>query len=122
MQFVESQGETRGLEAGIKVLDPTTVDDSSRSTDLATPAPITFINRCSSPVDIYWIDYQGNRMLYRAGLGVGAGWRTGTFLTHPWLVVLAGTGGTKDRDTGIRLAAFEASSSIGGDAIITDRH
>jgi hypothetical protein len=111
----------RRVELGIKALDPAMADDDSRSAEYSTPAPITFINRSSGPVDIYWIDYQGHRMLYRAALAVGASWRTGTFLTHPWLVVATGTGGTKERDTGLRVAAFVASSATGGDAIITDR-
>lgn len=120
-QFVESTAAARSVEPGVKTLDPATVDDDSQSMEYSAPAPITFINRSSGPVDIYWIDYEGHRMLYRAELAVGASWRTGTFLTHPWLVVATGTGGTKERDTGLRLAAFVASSASGGDAIITDR-
>jgi hypothetical protein len=123
MQFGEPYGgaAARRVEPGSRTLDPAIADDDSRSTEYSTPAPITFINRSSGPVDIYWIDYQGHRMLYRAELAVGASWRTGTFLTHPWLVVATGTGGTKERDTGLRVAAFVASSATGGDAIITDR-
>jgi hypothetical protein len=120
MHFVEPEGTARKAEPGVKTLDPATVDDTSRSTDYSTPVPITFINHSSGPVDIYWIDYQGHRMLKRSELPVGASWRTGTFLTHPWLVVAAGTGATEERDTGLRLAAFEASSSAGGEAMITD--
>lgn len=118
MQFVEPAGTARSVEPGVRTLDPGTADDDLRSTEHSTPAPITFINRTSGPVDIYWIDYQGHRMLYRAELAAGASWRTGTFVTHPWLVVATGTGGTKERDTGLRVAAFVASSATGGDAII----
>ena len=121
MQSVESLAP-RSAEPGIRKLDPATVDDDSRSTEYSTPAPITFINRSSTPVDIYWIDYQGSRMLYHAELAAGTSWQTSTFLTHPWLVVATGTGGTKERDTGLRVAAFVASSATGGDAIITDPH
>ena len=84
-------------------------------------APIIFVHRSSTPVDVYWIDYDGNRVLFRPALAAGAVWRISTFLTHPWLVVASGTGGTKQHDTGVRLAAFEASAATGGDAIITDR-
>jgi hypothetical protein len=122
MQSVESPAAARSTEPGIKTLDPATVDDDSRSTEYSTPAPITFINRSSGPVDIYWIDYKGRRMLYRAELAMGASWQTSTFVTHPWLVIATGTGGTKERDTGVRVAGFLASSASGGDAIITDRH
>jgi hypothetical protein len=109
------------VEPGVKTLDPATVDDDSRSTEYSTPARIMFINRSSGPVDIYWIDYQGHRMLKRAELAVGASWWAGTFLTHPWLVVATGTGGTKERDTGLRVTDFVASTATGGEAIITDR-
>jgi hypothetical protein len=122
MQSVESPAAARSAEPGIKKLDPATVDDDSRSTEYSTPAPITFINRSSGPVDIYWIDYKGRRTLYRAELAMGASWQTSTFVTHPWLVIATGTGGTKERDTGVRVAGFLVSSASGGDAIITDRH
>lgn len=125
MQFIGGEVETRStvLPIGItlKALDPATVEGIARSTDHTTRVPINFINRSSSAVDIYWIDYDGNRVLYRASLAVGAGWQAGTYLTHPWLVVASGTGGTTKHDTGVRLAAFEAPTSAGGDAIITDR-
>jgi hypothetical protein len=121
MQFVEPVGTARSVEPGVRTLDPATADDDSRSTEYSTPAQITFINRSSGPVDVYWIDYQGHRMLKRAELAAGASWRTGTFLTHPWLVVAVGSGGTKERDTGLRVAAFVASTATGGEAIITDR-
>lgn len=119
MEYVEA-ASAPAASPGVKTLDPATVDDASRSTAYSTRAPITFINHSSTPVDIYWINYEGHRVLERATLMEGASWRTGTFLTHPWLVVASSTGGTKDRDTGLRVAAFEASSSSGGDAIITD--
>ncbi len=105
----------------IKILDPAEVDDSSKSLDYATRAPITFVNRRSGAVDIYWIDYQGDRVLKRANLSGGQSWRTETFLTHPWLVVAAGTGGTTEHGTGWRIAAFEVVSAAGGEAILTDR-
>lgn len=49
-------------------------------------------------------------MLYRAGLAVGATWWAGTFLTHPWLVVLSGTGGTTAHDTGTLVTGFVAQT------------
>jgi VHL beta domain len=102
-------------------LDPATVDDTARSREHSTPVLITFINHSSTAVDIYWIDYDGNRVLYRQGLAAGASWRAGTFLTHPWLVIVSGSGGTTQRDAGVRLATFEAITTAGGDAIITDK-
>jgi VHL beta domain len=90
--------------------------------EYSTPVQIKFINKSSTAVDIYWIDYRGNRVLKRPDLSPGAAWRIGTFVTHPWLVVASDTGGTKEHGTGVRLAGFEPSTSAGGDAIITDRH
>jgi hypothetical protein len=59
---------------------------------------------------------------FEAALAVASVWRISTFLTHPWLVVASGTGGTKEHDTGVRLAAFEASAAGGGDAIVTGKN
>jgi hypothetical protein len=106
----------------LTALDPTTVDEAYRSREYSTPVTIRFINKSSTAVDLYWIDYQGNRKLARAALAPGAVWRAGTFVTHPWLAVASDTGGTKEHGTGVRLAGFEASTAAGGDAIITDRH
>jgi hypothetical protein len=100
-------------------LDAATVDDALRSSNATTRASINFVNRSSSAVDIYWISYEGDRMLYHAGLAVGAAWKVDTFLTHPWLVVVSGTGGTTTQDTGFRLEGFEALTPNGDTAIIT---
>jgi hypothetical protein len=69
-------------------------------------------------VDVYWIAYDGTRVLYRANLAVGDSWEVNTFLTHPWLVVASGTGGSTARDSGDRLAGFEALTSDGDTAVI----
>ena len=106
----------------LTALDPATVDETYRSREYSTPVAIKFINKSTTAVDIYWIDYQGNRVLKCPSLAPGAVWRTGTFVTHPWLAVASDTGGTKEHGTGVRLAGFELSSSAGGDAIVTDRH
>jgi hypothetical protein len=125
MQFTggrdEPEAASRLTGLALPLLDPAHIDDASRSMEHATAAPIVFVNRSSTAVDIYWIDYEGNRMLFKPALAAGAVWRISTFLTHPWLVVASGTGGTKEHDTGVRIAAFEASASTGGDAVITDK-
>ena len=102
-------------------LDAAMVDDVLESSNGATRASITFVNRNSGPVDIYWIDYDGHRVLYRSSLAMGESWHVGTALTHPWLVVVSGTGGTTAPDTGVRLAGFVALTANGDTAIITDR-
>jgi TonB family protein len=66
------------------------------------------VNRSGAPVDIYWLDYSGNRRLGVERLPVGATHSGATFLTYPFLVVASDTGGTTVHDTGVRLAAFQA--------------
>src|SRR5580658_922551 len=91
-----------GTGATLTPLDAATLEDASRSISAATQARITFVNRSDTAVDIYWITYEGKRMLYRAGLVAGATWQVQTFLTHPWLVVASGTGCSTARDSGVR--------------------
>ena len=102
--------QTAASSAGVILtpLDPATVEDRSVSINSNTPALIEFVNRSSSAVDVYWINGQGNRRLEGANVAIGATYREQTFLTHPFLVVVSGTGGTTAKDTGIRLAGFEA--------------
>lgn len=88
-------------------LDPAAVDDSAKSTPGAR-ALLDLVNRSNAPVDIYWIDYSGNRSLARSALPVGASFSSSTFVTHPFLVVVTGSGGSTAQDTGTRLAAFQA--------------
>jgi uncharacterized protein (TIGR02246 family) len=106
------------LGATLTPLDPVMVE-GSRSVSHATAARIIFVNQSGAAVDIYWIAYDGKRMLYRANLAAGAFWQAGTFLTHPWLVVASGTGGTIARGTGVPLAGFEALTPDGDTALIT---
>ena len=101
-------------------LDAAIVDDVLESSNAATHATIEFVNKSSSPVDIYWIDYNGHRVLYKAALPVNATWTAGTFLTHPWLIVVSSSGGTTAADTGTRIAGFVALTANGDTAIITD--
>jgi len=46
---------------------------------------ITFHNRSLAVRRIYWLDYQGQRKLYKELLA-GQQQRLNTYLTHPWLV------------------------------------
>ncbi len=70
-------------------LDPAMVDDSWRSTN-SPIAVIHFVNNTGRPVDIYWINANGDRVLYKAGLADGATYPQPTYLKHPWLVVASG--------------------------------
>src|SRR5580700_849792 len=94
--------------ATLRPLDPASVDDFGKSQNSNIGAIIDFVNRSGRPVDIYWIDFNGNRVQYYSGVADSATVRMRTFLTHPWLAVASGTGGTKARGTGVLLAAYEA--------------
>lgn len=104
----------------LKPLNATMVDDVLKSSNGATHATIAFVNQSRGAVDIYWINYEGQRVLYVAGLAAGSTCTIATFLTHPWLVVASGTGGTTEPDTGTRLAGFEALTANGDIAIIAN--
>lgn len=86
-------------------LDPQEVDTSHKST--ASPgAFIDFINVSAVGVDIYWINYEGDRVLYKSNLTPGASHQQPTYLTHPWLAVVSGTGGSTVEGTGSLIGAF----------------
>jgi len=46
---------------------------------------IRFENDSLDEVDVYWLDYGGNRVHY-ATLGPGSFYYQGTFVTHPWVI------------------------------------
>jgi von Hippel-Lindau disease tumor supressor len=46
---------------------------------------IKFINKGAQPIKIYWLNYQGDRVLY-GELKTGETLPIVTFLTHPWLI------------------------------------
>jgi von Hippel-Lindau disease tumor supressor len=46
---------------------------------------IKFINKGSQPIKVYWLNYEGNRVLY-GELKTGETLPIVTFLTHPWLI------------------------------------
>lgn len=47
---------------------------------------IRFVNQGSGPVSVYWIDFQGNRTLYK-GLAPGEAYLQQTYLDHVWAIV-----------------------------------
>ena len=49
------------------------------------PTGMVFANRSSSTVRIYWLDFQGNRRLYR-NLSPGDKTSQSTFIGHNWLI------------------------------------
>jgi hypothetical protein len=104
----------------LRPLDAAMVDNVLRSSNGATRATIKFVNQSSSAVDIYWINYDGHRVLYYRALAGNSTWTADTFLTHPWLVIVSDSGGTTTSGTGVRLGGFEALTANGDTAIITN--
>jgi hypothetical protein len=90
-------------------LDSVVVDTTLRSLNSDTEAIIRFVNVTDVPVDIYWIDFMGDRVLYLEALPPGGNLYQLTFLTHPWLAVVSGTDGTSTEGTGRLLAGFLAA-------------
>jgi len=58
--------------------------DGAHSVSYDLGAVLTIVNYLDHPVLIYWLNYQGNRVLYRT-LGPGDGYPQKTFFTHVWL-------------------------------------
>lgn len=49
------------------------------------PTTIRFENQTGKTAKIYWLDYSGNRKLYKV-LAVGQAFDQKTYVTHPWLI------------------------------------
>ncbi|MFY9555447.1 MAG: hypothetical protein WAV20_20365 [Blastocatellia bacterium] len=60
-------------------------EQSIRSTDGSAPTTIQFVNSTAAAVNVYWIDYTGQRVLYGV-LNAGASYIQPTFVTHPWVI------------------------------------
>ena len=70
-----AQAENRGCEEGARL----------RSFASRQAATIAFVNRSSDPVQIFWIDYQGEKKSYTF-VGSGFSKEQPTYLFHPWIV------------------------------------
>jgi hypothetical protein len=46
---------------------------------------ITFVNNSHTPLKVYWLNFEGARVLYHT-LKPGEVVEQSTFLTHPWLI------------------------------------
>lgn len=90
-------------------LDPVAVDTTYASQNGDGQGIIQFVNNQSYAVDLFWIDYAGNRVKYGT-LDSGMGLTQYTYLTHPWLAVEAGTG-TTDQGSGHLIAGFLAQTA-----------
>ncbi len=61
--------------------------DGAHSMTYGQEATITITNYLSNSVHIYWINYQGNRVVYR-NLEPGESYRQKTYFTHIWLATV----------------------------------
>jgi serine/threonine protein kinase len=48
-------------------------------------ARMRFVNKSGQTIHVYWLDYQGKRVLYHT-LRDGGSYEQRTYLTHPWLI------------------------------------
>ena len=70
--------------AGAGANQPTD-QQSLRSRNSLVEAEMKFVNRSGQTVNVYWLDYEGDRKFYQA-LRDGEFYVQPTYLTHPWLV------------------------------------
>ena len=96
-------------------LDPVLLDTTFLSTSGSTPAAIDFVNHEDYAVDVYWINYSGDRVFYN-NLGANSSFVQATYITHPWIIAKAGSGDTLAQGTGTLITGFLAAtpSAVGG--------
>jgi hypothetical protein len=56
-----------------------------RSLEGNVQTSIVFTNKENRPIHVYWLDYDGKRILYET-LGTGQVFSIQTYVTHPWLI------------------------------------
>lgn len=56
-----------------------------RSLEANVQTSMVFTNKESQPIRVYWLDYDGKRILYET-LGTGQVFSIQTYVTHPWLI------------------------------------
>lgn len=70
---------------GVTPARPCSVEADAQSVTGDNSTTITFVNNSSEPVNIHWINYSGERVLYTT-LAPSTSYTQGTYLTHPWVV------------------------------------
>lgn len=60
--------------------------EAGMASDLGPDTTVTFVNETDAPVQVYWLNYAGERVLYHPGLGAGSSYLQPTFASHPWVV------------------------------------
>ncbi|ESO82381.1 hypothetical protein LOTGIDRAFT_236999 [Lottia gigantea] len=56
-----------------------------RSQNNDIPAFITFRNISSRKVDVYWLDYKGQKVKYMENFSTDRNHHINTYVTHPWI-------------------------------------
>ena len=62
----------------------------ARSTESETKSPVKFINKTDTNIEIFWLDYSGEKVSYGtldALPSAGSVKDVQTFVTHPWIAV-----------------------------------
>lgn len=75
----------RGRSASDDETSREVLEKGTRSLHANLPTEMNFKNESGQTVRIYWLDYSGNRKLYRT-LENGQKHAQKTFVTHPWLI------------------------------------
>jgi hypothetical protein len=65
---------------------PVDQESTQRSQQSSSVSSIQFVNRSSRPVQLYWLDFQGQRKSYGI-MAPGTAHQQHTFSSHPWVVV-----------------------------------
>ncbi|WP_088241325.1 hypothetical protein [Calothrix rhizosoleniae] len=60
-------------------------ESESRSISGKVATNVTFANKSSKKVKVYWLDYSGKRTFYKT-LKSGTSYKQQTYVTHPWVV------------------------------------
>ncbi len=84
---VESMGSFTVAETNSTTLatQSCALEPAFRSIDGTTPVTVQFTNNLAATINVYWLDYNGQRVIY-ATLPPGGSYVQSTFLTHPWLI------------------------------------
>ena len=51
----------------------------------SNPVKVTFTNDTSETISIYWLDYNGEEVVYSSELQSGGNFFVRTYITHPWI-------------------------------------
>jgi hypothetical protein len=80
-------GQQDGSAAGPVALEDRGCREETKLKSLAGDhhTTIQFVNASSEPKQVFWINYDGKRVLYRH-LGVSEKYVQPTYSTHPWVV------------------------------------